>query len=231
MWGRGGNQQREEAIRGESERREQEPFRWSSGAWPKTSTSAFFSLKPPDLSPPPPFSNSTHTTNNKNSAYALTPSSNSAASPNFAALIPGNSPAEIVFTSGISSFLSLYNAAIIGRLLLSWWPQAPQAIVSPLATLTDPYLGLFRGLIPPLGGTIDLSPILAFVTLDLLTSSAAALPCEMPTDGDSNGKAKAKKTLVPRRIPPRAGGSRWGVPSLVGVAAAAKQRRGRRSEQ
>ena len=59
--------------------------------------------------------------------------------------------------------------------------------MSPLATLTDPYLGLFRGIIPPLGGTIDLSPILAFVTLDLLTSSAAALPCEMPTTATEEG--------------------------------------------
>lgn len=154
----------------------------------------------------------------------------------FAALIPGNSPAEIVFTSGISSFLSLYNAAIIGRLLLSWWPQAPQAIVSPLATLTDPYLNLFRGIIPPLGGTIDLSPILAFVTLDLLTSSAAALPCEMPEEGEGKGRGKSggggsnseKGLLVPRRIPPRAGRSRWVVPA--GLVSAA-QRKGRRSEQ
>lgn len=162
------------------------------------------------------------------SAFALTPAptSSSPAAAGFAALIPGNSPAEIVFTSGISSFLSLYNAAIVGRLLLSWWPQAPQAIVSPLATLTDPYLGLFRGLIPPLGGTIDLSPILAFVTLDLLTSSAAALPCEMPSEGEGGakkGKSKGGKAplLAPRRVAPRAG--RWGVPSLVAAAAASKR--------
>ena len=165
--------------------------------------------------------NKTQNKNKKNSASALAPAApNAPSSPaaGFAALIPGNSSAEIVFTSGISSFLSLYNATIIGRLLLSWWPQAPQAIVQPLATLTDPYLNLFRGLIPPLGGTIDLSPILAFVTLDLLTSSAAALPCEMPP-AEAKGKGKA---LAPRRVPPRAG--RWGVPSLVAAAAASKRR-------
>jgi len=164
-------------------------------------------------------------TKQKNSAFALTPapSASSGSAAGFAALIPGNSSAEIVFTSGISSFLSLYNATIIGRLLLSWWPQAPQAIVSPLATLTDPYLNLFRGLIPPLGGTIDLSPILAFVTLDLLTNSAAALPCEMPQAAEQGkGKGKEKAGLAPRRVPPRAG--RWGVPSLVAAAAASKRR-------
>jgi len=31
----------------------------------------------------------------------------------------------------------------------------------------DPYLNLFRGIIPPLGGTMDLSPILAFLTLNV----------------------------------------------------------------
>ena len=35
------------------------------------------------------------------------------------------------------------------------------------STLCDPYLNLFRGLIPPIGGTLDLSPILAFIVLDV----------------------------------------------------------------
>jgi YGGT family len=35
------------------------------------------------------------------------------------------------------------------------------------------YLNLFRGIIPPLGGTIDLSPILAFITLDVRKLHAA----------------------------------------------------------
>ena len=39
----------------------------------------------------------------------------------------------------------LYNVALIGRILLTWFPQAPEAIVRPLATVVDPYLNLFRG--------------------------------------------------------------------------------------
>ena len=38
----------------------------------------------------------------------------------FAAIIPGDGVAEQVITSGLSSFLSLYNAALIGRLVLTW---------------------------------------------------------------------------------------------------------------
>ena len=67
----------------------------------------------------------------------------------------------------------LYNAALIARLVLTWFPNPPQVIVGPLATVVDPYLNLFRGIIPPIGGTIDLSPILAFVLLDV---SAGRLP-------------------------------------------------------
>mmetsp|Transcript_2978 Transcript_2978/g.7349 ORF Transcript_2978/g.7349 Transcript_2978/m.7349 type:complete len:228 (+) Transcript_2978:131-814(+) len=102
---------------------------------------------------------------------------------NFAAIIPGDSVVEGVITSGISSTLSLYNTALIGRLILTWFPQPPMFLIGPLSTLCDPYLNLFRGLIPPLGGTIDLSPILAFVVLDLFTNSANALPCEIGPDG------------------------------------------------
>jgi YggT family protein len=36
-----------------------------------------------------------------------------------------------------------------------------------VSSITDPYLNAFRGLIPPLGG-LDLSAILAFLTLQLL---------------------------------------------------------------
>ena len=78
-----------------------------------------------------------------------------------AAVIPGNSAAEYVLTSGIYSFLSIYNALLVGRILLTWFPSAPPSIVGPLSSICDPYLNLFRGIIPPLG-QIDVSPILAF---------------------------------------------------------------------
>ncbi|KAG2500956.1 hypothetical protein HYH03_000779 [Edaphochlamys debaryana] len=97
-----------------------------------------------------------------------------------AAIIPGDSTAELVLTNGLNNFLNLYNTALIVRLVLTWFPNPPEVIVSPLATICDPYLNLFRGIIPPLGGSLDFSPILAFVVLNLFTNSAAALPCEVP---------------------------------------------------
>ncbi|KAH7523883.1 ylmG homolog protein 2, chloroplastic [Ziziphus jujuba] len=99
---------------------------------------------------------------------------------NFAAVLPGDSMAGIVVANGILNFLNLYNTLLIVRLVLTWFPNSPSAIVSPLSTICDPYLNIFRGLIPPLGGTLDLSPILAFLVLNVFTSTASALPAELP---------------------------------------------------
>jgi YggT family protein len=56
--------------------------------------------------------------------------------------------------------------------LLSWFPNldwGSNPILSGLSSITDPYLNLFRGLIPPLGG-IDLSALVAFLALNLVQS-------------------------------------------------------------
>ncbi|XP_020582138.1 ylmG homolog protein 2, chloroplastic [Phalaenopsis equestris] len=98
----------------------------------------------------------------------------------FAAILPGDSVAGILVANGISNFLNIYNTLLVVRLVLTWFPNSPPAIVSPLSTICDPYLNIFRGIIPPLGGTLDLSPILAFIVLNAFTSTAAALPAEHP---------------------------------------------------
>mmetsp|Transcript_2607 Transcript_2607/g.4368 ORF Transcript_2607/g.4368 Transcript_2607/m.4368 type:complete len:257 (-) Transcript_2607:177-947(-) len=121
----------------------------------------------------------------------------------FAAVIPGDSAAEAVVTMGLYNFLNIYNTLIIVRLVLTWFPNPPQFIVEPLSTLCDPYLNLFRGIIPPIGGTLDLSPILAFVLLNVLTGSAAALPCEMPKEG------AAVRSMHCQRLSPTLAASKW----------------------
>ncbi|XP_051129394.1 ylmG homolog protein 2, chloroplastic [Andrographis paniculata] len=106
----------------------------------------------------------------------------------FAAILPGDSVAGVVVGNGIMNFLNIYNTLLIVRIVLTWFPDAPAAVLSPLSTLCDPYLNIFRGIIPPLGGTLDLSPILAFLVLNAFTSAAAALPCELP---DPHGQDQA----------------------------------------
>ncbi|KAJ4708900.1 ylmG-like protein 2, chloroplastic [Melia azedarach] len=105
---------------------------------------------------------------------------------NFAAVLPGDSVAGLVVANGVMNFLNIYNTLLVVRLVLTWFPNSPPAIVTPLSTLCDPYLNIFRGIIPPLGGTLDLSPILAFLVLNAFTSAAAALPCELPVAGPAS---------------------------------------------
>jgi uncharacterized protein YggT (Ycf19 family) len=49
----------------------------------------------------------------------------------------------------------------------------------PLFNICDPYLNAFRGIIPPIGG-IDLSPILAFTLLNVLSSSMGTCGPSVP---------------------------------------------------
>lgn len=100
--------------------------------------------------------------------------------PVLAMAIPGYGVAEQVFVGGFGNFLGIFNTVITARILLSWFPQAQSiGALQPLYAVTDPYLNLFRGIIPPIFG-LDLSPILAFVTLNLLTSATASVGCELP---------------------------------------------------
>ena len=66
--------------------------------------------------------------------------------------------------------LSIYTLILLVRVLLSWFPNLDWSnpLLSSVSAITDPYLNAFRGLIPPLGG-LDLSAIVAFLALQLLT--------------------------------------------------------------
>lgn len=94
--------------------------------------------------------------------------------------IPGYGIAEQVFVGGFGNFLSIYNIIITARILLSWFPQA-QGIgaLQPVYAITDPFLNIFRGVIPPVFG-LDLSPLAAFFLLNVLTNATAAVGAEIP---------------------------------------------------
>ena len=61
--------------------------------------------------------------------------------------------------------LSIYSFILIIRILLTWFPGIDwsNGVLSALTSITDPYLNIFRGIIPPIGG-FDISSLLAFFT-------------------------------------------------------------------
>ena len=74
----------------------------------------------------------------------------------------------------LAKAVSVYLFVLFIRVLVSWFPNmAGNPVIGGVASITDPYLNMFRGVIPPIGG-IDLSAILAFITLNLLESLLTA---------------------------------------------------------
>jgi YggT family protein len=70
---------------------------------------------------------------------------------------------------GIAGFLKFYIVMLTLRVYLTWFPNI-NFYTQPFDTLgrmTDPYLRLFRGILPPLLG-FDLSPLLGFSLLTFL---------------------------------------------------------------
>ena len=70
---------------------------------------------------------------------------------------------------GINNLVNLYLFLIILRIFLTWipsvnWENQPWHT---LRAIVDPYLGIFRMIIPPIGG-LDFSPIVAILVLQLL---------------------------------------------------------------
>lgn len=68
----------------------------------------------------------------------------------------------------INVAFQVYGWIIIARIILSWVPHNPyHPVIRFLYDLTEPYLSIFRRFIPPLG-MIDLSPLVALITLYIL---------------------------------------------------------------
>ena len=73
----------------------------------------------------------------------------------------------------VNALFLVYLILLFGRILLSWIPRLPynpvvRSVVDFIHQVTDPYLNLFRRILPPVGGggfALDLSPIIAIFVL------------------------------------------------------------------
>ena len=86
----------------------------------------------------------------------------------------------------VEALFLVYLILIFVRILLSWIPRLPynrylRAFVDFTHQVTDPYLNLFRRVLPPVGGrgfALDLSPIIAVVVLLIAQTVVVSLIAE-----------------------------------------------------
>jgi YggT family protein len=78
----------------------------------------------------------------------------------------------------VNTLTLVYLVLIFIRILMSWIPRMPynrylSAFLKFVTDVTDPYLNLFRRVLPPVrmgGAGLDLSPIVATIVLILVSS-------------------------------------------------------------
>jgi len=70
----------------------------------------------------------------------------------------------------------IYFFMLIAYVLMSWLPNARESFIGEwLGKLVEPYLAPFRRFIPPIGGMIDISPIVALFALKYLVWGIIAI--------------------------------------------------------
>jgi len=63
----------------------------------------------------------------------------------------------------------VFTLLLLARVLGSWIPALAQhRLMRFVRFYTDPYLNIFRRFIPPIGGVMDLSPMVGFFALGIL---------------------------------------------------------------
>lgn len=67
----------------------------------------------------------------------------------------------------LNLLFTTYTFMLLARVIGSWFPKlAESRFMRFIAFYTDPYLNLFRRIIPPIG-MMDVSPMFAFIALQL----------------------------------------------------------------
>ena len=77
-----------------------------------------------------------------------------------------------MLTSIIIALANAYTTIIFIYLIMSWIPNVESGFIGQiyhaLGMLCEPYLSLFRRFIPPIGGIVDITPIIALLVLQFV---------------------------------------------------------------
>jgi YggT family protein len=85
--------------------------------------------------------------------------------------------ALMTILSTLINCIQIYSVLLIVTILLSWFPQIDwyKQPFAAMRQVTNPFLNLFRGIVPPMGG-MDFSPMLAIISLSILQRVLASVP-------------------------------------------------------
>ena len=76
----------------------------------------------------------------------------------------------------IGLLYNIYFYILIAYVLLSWVPNARESFIGQwLGRISEPYLSIFRRFIPPIGGILDISPIVALFALRFIAYGLEAV--------------------------------------------------------
>jgi YggT family protein len=79
-----------------------------------------------------------------------------------------------MLATAISVVFQVYQFLILIRVFLSWIntdpyrPLIDHPVIRVLRRITDPVLTPLRRVIPPIGGAVDISPVVALILLEIL---------------------------------------------------------------
>ncbi|MFF2482902.1 YggT family protein [Paenibacillus sp. NPDC058071] len=83
---------------------------------------------------------------------------------------------NLTIYSVVNNLQTIYYVLIIAYVLLSWLPNARDSFIGRwLGVLVEPYLSIFRRFIPPIGGMLDISPIIALFALRFIAMGIIAV--------------------------------------------------------
>jgi YggT family protein len=83
----------------------------------------------------------------------------------------------------VNALFIVYIVLVFANILISWLPRVPynrglRIVLDFVTETTNPYLGLFRRFLPPIGGggfALDLSPMIGIVVLFVLQAVVVGL--------------------------------------------------------
>lgn len=78
----------------------------------------------------------------------------------------------------VSTLVNFYEMLICIYIIMSWFPLREGGLAYDIAvvlqSVCEPFLGIFRRFIPPIGG-LDFSPVIAILALNLVTRLATGI--------------------------------------------------------